>query len=117
MLMRCEPKVKPTLNSKPRPSTGCAGPRTVAGSLSYVRISILNTRSLLGSCSELSGTVTHEAGHAFGLADFPRDAYTDSHVEMTVMDYQFSPDCTPTPFDVAAVKAIHQSQPQPEQGS
>ena len=117
MLMRCEPKAKPTLNSKPKPSTGCAGSRIVAGSLSYVRISILNTRSLAGSCSEFSGTVTHEGGHAFGLADFPPDAYTDSHVEMTVMDYQFSPDCTPTPFDVVAIKAIHQSQPQPEQGS
>ncbi len=79
--------------------------------MSHVKISLYDemltrARDPLRSCVFYEGISLHEGGHAFGLWDTPGDGLV---VTDTVMDYDLGFPCNPTEYDVAAVKAVHQS--------
>ena len=57
------------------------------------------------ACSEFYRIVMHEAGHAFGLDDPPTDSVAESATDVRYIT------CTPTKYDVVAIKAIYQSRP------
>ncbi len=98
-------------------AAGCAdnGPRSdpdkSKGVMSHIKISLYDAllqraRNPLRSCAFYAGINLHEGGHAFGLHDTPDDGQV---VTDTVMDYDLGYPCSPTEYDVAAVKAVHQS--------
>lgn len=61
-------------------------------------------------CSELYQLSMHEAGHAYGLADYQHgdESYT---IAPTVMSNALYDNCEPTEYDIVAIKAIYQSHP------
>lgn len=70
-----------------------------------IRANLSNLINLGSTCSEFYRIVVHEAGHAFGLADPPANQGDPS-----VMDVGYIT-CSPTEYDIAAIKAIYQSRP------
>ena len=69
-----------------------------------IRTEQVNTTPQGSSCSQFYRVVQHEAGHAFGLDDPPTDSGNES-----AMDNRHRT-CTPTKYDIAAIKAIYQSR-------
>ena len=91
---------------------GCAGPANFIGTkkLATVDLTFRDNLSLTdmnsnGQCLSISQTVTHEAGHAFGLGH--------SHVrssQMTEIKNDRETVCGITQHDIAAIVALYQSQ-------
>ena len=102
-------------------ASGCAYYHHIDGQLGKVAIYIRNNKQLTPfSCSQLSGLVVHESGHAFGLGDHYSLVYSSI---MFGLDFILNNVCRPSEYDIGAMKAIYQSRPvstatqSPETGS
>lgn len=87
------------------PAYGCAKIRRADnGKIIRVYIYMDSNININSKCSQLSHLVAHEAGHVFGL-----DHSSDANKSVMFGDFKDLKQCSPTEYDIVALKAIYQS--------